>query len=326
MAIISNSIDLRGVAATPVIEELFFLNNTVNEGYVTIDTDIKAESIYSEAGADVVMQPWTCGIPTSSGDTLLKDYLITPIKVMFYSEFCPDTIRFSRYKTTMPAGAWNTLSTEFEQVVIGGVYANAIAQDIEDKIWSNVTQATKTAIAGLTGASASTKAKVASLPAGQFDGLFAKMVYLDNLPTNSIYVSGSVITSANIKAEYDKLYAAIPAVLLAQNDKKVYNYAPYSHRSLITIYDNNPANFKLAFAVNNGAYSFNGVEIKFVPLPENVMIAAPKEHLFVATDLESDFTTMVVDKIAANREDYFIKSVLTLATHVGNQAVNVLYA
>lgn len=325
MAIISNSIDLRGQAATPILEELFFLNNTINGGYVTVDTDIKAETIYTQAGANVTMQPWTCGIPDSSGDTQLHDTLITPQKVMFYSEFCPDTIRFSRFKTSMAPGAWNTLSTEFEQVVIGGVYANAIAQDIEQKIWSNATSLTKAAVAANTGITASEKAYVASLPDGVFDGLVTKLIYNDNVAANTILVTGTTITPANIKAEYDKVFAAIPAVLLAQADKTVYIYAPYSHRSMITIYDNNPANFKLAFAVNGGEYSFNGVQIKFVPLPENVLVAAAKEHLFVATDLESDFTTMVVDKIAANREDYFIKSVMTLATHVGNEPYNVLY-
>ncbi len=326
MAIISNSIDLRGVAATPIIEELFFLNNTVNGGYVTIDTDIKAESIYSEAGADVVMQPWTCGVPTSSGDTLLKDYLITPVKVMYYSEFCPENIRFSRYKTTMAPGAWNILSTEFEQVVIGGVYSNAISADIESKIWYGATSATKAAVAGATGVTASVKAVIAASPTTLFDSLLTKEVWIDNTASLSIKVTATTITAANIKAEYDKVFAAIPAVLLNQGDKTPYFYAPYSHRSLITIYDNNPANFKLAFAVNNGEYSFNGVAIRFVPLPENVLIVAPKEYLFVATDLESDFTTMKVDKIAENREDYFIKSIMTLATHVGNQALNVLYA
>jgi hypothetical protein len=326
MAIISNTIDLRGKVATPVLEELFFLNNTVGQGYVTVDTDIKAESIYSEAGADVWMQPFTCGVPVSSGDTLLKDYLITPVKVQYYSEFCPENIRFSRYKTTMQPGAWNILSTEFEQVVIGGVYANAISADIENKVWYGATSATKATVAGATGVTAALKAVIAASPTTLFDSLLTKEIWIDNTASLSIKVTATTITAANIKAEYDKLFAAIPAVLLSQGDKTVYIYAPHSHRSMITIYDNNPANFKLAFAVNAGEYSFNGIQIKFVPLPENTMIAAPKEFLYIATDLESDFTTMKIDKIASNREDYFIKSIMTLATHVGNQALNVLYA
>jgi len=324
MAILWNGVDLRGKAATPVLEELFFMNKTIADGYITVDTDIKAESIYSEVGADVVQQAWTCGEPLSSGGTVATDVIITPVKVLYYSTFCPDTIRFSRYKTTIPAGAWNTLSSEFERVVIGGVYSNAMAEDIESKIWNGAKSATKSAVAG-SALSAAEKAKVAAMPTTLFDSITAKMIWNQGVAATSIDVTGVTITTTNIKAEYDKLFAAIPAVVLASNNKNVYIYAPYSHRSMITIYDNNPTNFKLAFAVNGDSYSFNGVPILFVPLQENTMIAAAKEHLFVATDLESDFSTMQIEKIAPNREDYFIKSVMTLETHVGNQSYNVNY-
>ena len=59
--------------------------------------------------------------------------------------------------------------------------------------------------------------------------------------------------------------------------------------------------------------------------PENVVLCAKKSHLFWVTDLQSDINAMKMDKIAANREDMFLKSVMSIGAHVGNQKFNVLY-
>ena len=72
-------------------------------------------------------------------------------------------------------------------------------------------------------------------------------------------------------------------------------------------------------------YFYNGIEIKFVPLPENCMVVAIPSNLIWCTDLLSDLNYMEVNKIANNREDQFIKNVFTLAAHVVNQKYNVLY-
>lgn len=338
MAIQYNFVDFRGKAAEPIIEELLFENKTISEGLVTFETDVKAETIFTEASAEAVMQAFTCGEPDSAGTLGGFDAIVTPVKVMYYQEFCPDNLRFSRYKRDMAAGAWNTMSGEFERIVIGGVYAKNISSNVENLFWSNVTSATKTAVSGLTAGtgqtsvSATEKALVLATTTGLFDGIVQKMIYNSSNSAQTasvggrIKVDGTVITAANIKAEYDKIYAAIPAVVLDQADAP-YIYAPRSHKQLINIYNNNPANFKDAFSVSEDktTYYFNGVEIKFVPVPENVLIVARKAHLFWATDLEADVNTMKIERIANNREDWFIKSIMTIAAHVGNQAYNVLY-
>ena len=41
MAITSNSIDIKGVAVEPIIEEVLFQNNTLNKGLVTFEDDVK---------------------------------------------------------------------------------------------------------------------------------------------------------------------------------------------------------------------------------------------------------------------------------------------
>jgi hypothetical protein len=337
MGIVSNSLDILGVAAEPIIEEILFQNNTVAKGLVTFEDDVKAETIFTEADATATMQAWISGAPTSQGTLDSWDTKVTPEKVMFYQEFDPETLRFSRYKRSMKPGAWENFSTEFEQVVIGGIYANRISLSAENNFWNGATSATQAAIAALTPGTLQTEvsteeqAMAAAIGAdGLFDGLLTKILYNDSRPTHvaglgeRIKVAGITITSANIKAEYDKLYAAIPAVVL-ENGEQPTIYAPYSHKQLITIFNNNVANFKDAFAVSGDTYGFNGLTIEFVPIPENVLLCAKKEHLFWVTDLMSDINILKMDKIANNREDYFLKSAMSEGAHVANQKYNVLY-
>lgn len=338
MAITNNSIDILGVAVEPILAEILFQNNTINKGLVTFEDDVKAETIFTEVSATATMQEYVSGVPTSSGDLSSFDAKVTPSKVMFYQEFVPENVRFSRYKRTMPAGAFNNFSTEFERVVIGGVYAPKISLSAELNFWLGAKPATKTAIAALTAGTgngsigAEEKAMVASSLglSGQFDGLLTTLLYNASRASGTVGVgerlkiAGETITATNIKAEYDKIYARLPAEVLESGEAPII-YAPYSHKQFITIFNNNVANFKEAFAISGDGFSFNSIKIEFAPFPENVVLCAKKSHLFWVTDLQSDFNTMKMDKIALNREDMFLKNVMSIGAHVGNQKYNVLY-
>lgn len=338
MAIVSNSIDILGVAAEPIIEEILFQNNTLAKGLVTFEDDVKAETIFTEADASATMQAWTSGVPTSSGSLNSWDAKVTPSKVLFYQEFDPEALRFSRYKRSMKPSAWENFSSEFERVVIGGIYANRISLSAERNFWLSATSGTKATIAGLTAGTLNTEigaeeqAMVAASLGGDgvFDGLLTKMLYNDSRASGTaqvgerIKVVGTNVTSVNIKAEYDKIYAAIPAEVL-ENGESPTIYAPYSHKQLITIFNNNVSNFKDAFAVSGDSYGFNGLTIEFVPFPEDVVVCAKKSHLFWVSDLMSDINMVKMEKIANNREDMFLKSIMSEGAHISNQKYNVLY-
>lgn len=338
MAIVYNDVDIRGVAAEPIFEELLFRNNTVEQDLVTFEEDIKAETIFTESSVEIAMQPYTCNKPTPDGDNTMFDTIVTPVKFLFYTEFCPDNLRFSRFKRTMKPGAWETMSTEYEKLILEA-YGAEIAAQVENKFWNNALASTKTAVAALTAGTLQTevgaaeKTLVAATTAGLWDGIITRMIYNSSNQAQTagvggrIKVVGTTITSANIKAEYDKVYAAIPAVVLDTPGRTPYIYAPRSHKQLINIFNNNVANFKDAFSVSEDKtkYYFNGVEIKFVPIPENVIIAAPKEHLVWNTDLLSDMNKIEIMKVENASDMWFIKVVMTLQTHVASQANNVLY-
>lgn len=343
MAITYSAIAYRGKAAEPIIEELLFENKTVSEDLVSFEDDVKAETIFTEVTATAVMQPWTCGEPTAAGDMSAFDTVVTPVKYMYFDTYCPDTLRFSRFKTSMKPGAWNDISEEFERVVIGGVYAKKISLDIESKFWSNVLPATKVAVAALTAGatnaevSAQEKALVAATPStapfGLWDGIVQKMIYNSSNPAGTagvggrLKVVGTTVTSSNIKTEYDKVYAGIAPEVLDEgvNPAGAYIYAPRSHKQMITIFNNNTAAYKDAFIVTGDKITYNGVEIKFVPLPENVMIVAVKTHLVWATDLKSDMNLVETGKVSNTSSMWFLKVVATLQTHIANQRFNTLY-
>ena len=334
-------IDIRGVAAEEIIEEILFENKTISDNLVTFEDDVKAETIFTEATATATLQAYTCGVPAAAGSLDLFSTLVTPQKGQFYQEFCPNTIRFSRFKRDMKPGTWNLLSTEFERVVIGGIYAKKVSLALENAFWNNAQTATKSAVAALTAGTtnaevgAAEKTLVAAMPTVTgmaFDGVLARMIYNSSNTAGTaavggrIKVVGTTITSSNIKAEYDRVYAAIPPEVLAGTEMPLI-YAPRSHKQLINIFNNDVTQFKTAFSVNdaNTEYYFNGVQIVFVPLPEKVMIAALKSHIIWATDLISDINTVQIDIIANNREDMFIKNNMAITSHVANQRFNVLY-
>jgi hypothetical protein len=330
MAISATIVDIRGKAYEPVLEELLFENKTISENLVSFEPDVKNETIFTENTNAVTLQAFASGAPTSQGTFTLLDTAVTPTKVMYYHEFDPNALRPSRFKRSMKPGAWEIMSTEFERTVMAA-YGKEVSLDAESKWWTGVTSATKTAIAALTPGTAQNQVGAAeqtwsaAQTATQFDGVVAKMIYNNGALGTRVKVAGTTISGTNINTEYGKVYAAIPAVVLAQNEKP-FLYAPYSHKQFINIFNVN-ATYRDLFAVDIKAdkYFYNGIEIKFVPLPENCVIAALPSNLIWCTDLVADINKMEINKIANNREDMFVKHIFTIAAHVARQSTNVLY-
>lgn len=326
MAISYSPVDIRGKAYEPIIEELLFANDTVEKNLVSFETDVKASTIFTESDNTSTMQAYTSGAPSSSGTLLLTDTEVTPVKVMYYQEFDPNTLRASRFKRDMKAGAWNVESSEFATKVLGA-YGKAISEDVQAKFWSNATSATKTAVAAGANTTAE-KAYVAGLTAGQFDGVVTRMIYNGGAVGGRINVVGTTLSATNIAAQYALVYAAIPARVL-NGAIKPFIYAPYSNKQFINIF-NVTATYRDLFSVTGlgtatEKYFYNGIEIVFVPLPENCVIAARPDYIIWATDLLSDINQMKIDYIANNRQDMFVKNIMTIFAHVVNQAMNVLY-
>jgi hypothetical protein len=239
MAISATIVDIRGKAVEPIIEEILFANDTVNKNLVTLATDIKSDTIFTENDNSVTMAAYSSGAPTSAGTFGLVDTAITPTKLMYYQEFDPNALRSSRFNRTMKPGAWEIESSEFASVVLKS-YGNLIAEDLQTKFWNGATTATRTAVAALTpgtgqgSVGAAEQTLVASGSASLLDGVATRMIYNGGALGSRIKVLGTTISSTNIQTEYAKIYAAIPARVI-NGAVKPFIYAPYSHKQLINI-------------------------------------------------------------------------------------------
>lgn len=335
MAISATIVDIRGEVFPEVYEELLFSTKTLDKKLVNLDDGFKANAIFTESTTTATMQAYTSGVPTSSGTLGFTDVILTPVKVMFYQEYDPNSIRSSRFNTTMKKGAWNIESSEFLQTVVNS-YNKKVAYTTESKFWNNISSATQTAIAALTpgagqgSVGAAEQTYAAALTAGQFDGVVSYMIYNQGALGTRIKVAGTTVSASNIKTEMDKIYAAIPAIVLNQDSSKPIIYVPYSWMQYINQYNNVATNFKDVFVVNglgtaNETITFNGLRIETVPLPENCAIAAKPEYINWLTDSFDDVNMVKTGPAYLNADTQFIKHVFTIYAHVAKQAYNVLY-
>ncbi|CAB4204306.1 hypothetical protein UFOVP1393_46 [uncultured Caudovirales phage] len=324
-------VDIRGQAVDPVISEIIFENKTISEGLVAFETGIKAGTIFSENSNSVVMQSWAVN-PSASGTIGINDVLITPVKVEYLDAFTPNDLRTSRFNRDMKPGAWNDVSDEFAKMILNGV-AKSISADAENKFWNGATSATKTAVAALTAgtlntqASTQEKALVAAMPTNLLDSVITRAIYNNAAVGGRIKVVGTAaITASTIVAQYQLLYTSIVAETLSASEEKAFIYAPRSHKQLINIANVN-LTYRDVFSVDMVAdkYYYLGVEIKFVPIAENVMLVAVPSSIKWCTDLMEDLNMVVIDKYPQPRKDYFYDVVFTIFAHVTNQKFNTLY-
>lgn len=325
----SQSVDLRGNAADPVILELLFQNSTIKDSLVDFVDGIKANTIFTENKNTVTAQAWTTN-PSPSGTITVADTLITPVKVEFHDVFDYDVLRSGRWGRSMQPGAWNIISDEFNKVVLNGI-ANNVSASIESDFWNGATAATQTAVAALTAGTGQTsvgaaeKTYVAAAPTRQFDGVVTRLIY-NNAGVGKRYkVAGTTITVSNIATEYAKLYTAINPVLFGQASEQPFIYAPRSHRQLINLFNVNQT-YRDTFVVQtDGRVFYLGTEIKFVPIAENQLIAALPSMIKWCTDAMEDLNMVQVDQMPKPRKDFYYDVVFMIFAHVVNQNFATLY-
>lgn len=334
MAITYTPVDIRGKAVEPILEQVFFANKTIANEYVTFNTDIKAGTIFTEAGMTVSAQVYTGLALASAGSINITDRYITPVKLEYKQTYLNEALRHSRFNTTMKGGAWEIESDEFNSTVLA-MTGPAVSQDAETQFWSGVTTAGKAFIAGLTpGApqgsiSASAQTAIAALTAGPVDGVISKVLF-DGAIGAYIKVPGIAITTANIVAEYVKIFNAIPAENLLDELSPVLIYAPRAHRSLILAVNAVQGNaLQTNFVVEGSGASarfyFLGVEVVFVPLPNAFVYAQKKNAISWNTDFLDDVSRFETGKVANDGDLMFVRTIYTLAANVGQASKGVLY-
>ncbi len=256
-------------------------------------------------------------------DTLAaSDLTLTPQRMQSIVFFKMDDLRATRFGDSMKAGADNIESAEFESAVTSYLLP-IYSRSFEDKIWTSITTATQTAIAASGTATASQKAWAATLTPTTddvVDGIVAKMIV-----ANPLDVAAGTIAVGNIATEYDKVLAALPSAVAGNPDTVL--FAPYSHRMMIRM-ANKSQTYRDLFVVDGEQMSYLGFPVKFVPLPENCVLAGRGgvDGDFVgATDLLNDLSSFEIGKVNNVGDQLFGKLVVSLATGVLVPSQKVLY-
>lgn len=328
MALNYTSVDLRGSVVETILEEVFFANKTVGKGYVTFNDNIKAGTIFTEAGVNVTAQLYTGQALSSSGSIDITDKYITPIKLEYKQTFLEEALRASRFNRDMAAGAWQIESDEFNSKVLA-MMGPACSEDAERQFWAGVTSAGKTNIAATTGLTSTSRAKIAALTAGNIDGVISKVLY-DGAIGAAIQVTATTVTAANCAAEYAKIYAAIPAENLEDMVSPVVMYAPRAHKQLMKIANNSVGaaqqiNFLFEGTGSDERCFYNGVEVYFVPISGDFVYAQRPAAVSWNTDLLDDVSRFETGKVANDGDLKFVRTIYTLAANVGQASKGVIY-
>jgi len=307
----------------------------INEGH-------KSGADVYESKVEVNMQAHSTDEVTSGSDVLgVQKSVVNLTKIMFADTVNYETLLDTRFERSMAAGAFNTVSSEFDNKILQQV-SPAIAQTMENVTWDGSTTAQKSLISGLSpGASqgnisSGAQTLVAASPTNLVNSLPSIILHNDSLSKDSPgagigdyrkVLSIATITSSTIADQYSLLYETLEPKVLA--NEEVIIFAPLEHKQLMKIANNSVGaasnqNFLFEGSGDSEKASYNGIEVKFKPLI-GFMIASPAKYLKILFDLASDVSHLETGQMANGSEEWFYKNVQAYATWCTNQRYITLY-
>ena len=325
--------------------ELYAESDTIRDGIVDIQDGHKSGADVYESSADVTISAFSTGAVTATGDIDVNANKTGVALTSFqYEDFIDeDSLKGTRFERSMGKGAFENVSSEFDQKVLIQV-APAIGEAVEGMIWDGDTAAHKILVAALVpGAaqgsiSAGAQTLVAAMPVNLVSSLPA--IILENF-SNAKTVPGAglgdyqkvlsiaAVTSATIAAEYAKMYLAAPSKAVNHKSEPSEIFAPLAHRQFIKTANNavgaaQQVNFLVEGSGENETISYNGHKINFVPMVGFMIFAIPS-YMKVLMDLASDVSTLKVGEVANGAMQRYIKNVQTMACWVVGQKYITLY-
>ena len=324
-----------------IIQEIYADSPTFRGETIELVEGHKSGMDIYESSAEITFTAANYGQVTADNVNLKAQKSIVNLKTFNVEGIIDESsLKGTRFEKSMKAGAYNVVSDEFDQKVLIQVQP-AVGAKLESWVWDGATTATKAAIAALTpGAgqgsiSAGAQALVAAMPVTLFDSIPATMLYNDSQSKTVpgagigeyIKVAGTTVTTANIVAEYVKMYNAIPdKVLVLTGEDAPVIYAPKAHYKLIKSVNRvQGAALQENFVGTsfNDMY-FNDVRIMFVDLV-GFSIVAQKKNLKLVMDLLSDSSKLIIEKETNASTRRILKLINTMTTWVVKQKYNVLY-
>ena len=324
-----------------IVQEIYADSPTFRGETIDIVDGHKSGMDIYESSAEITFSDANYGPVTTDNVNLKTQKSIVNLKTFNVEGIIDETsLLGTRFEKSMKAGAFNIVSDEFDQKVLIQVQP-AVGAKLESWVWDGATQATKDAIAALTAGAgqgsitAGAKTLVAAMPVTKFDSIPATMLYNDSQSKvvagaglgDYLKVTGTTVTTANIVAEYVKIYNAIPDnVLVMTGDDAPVIFAPKGDYKLIKSVNRVQGAALQENFVGNGFNEmyFNDVKIIFVDLV-GFRIAAQKYNLKLVMDLLSDSSQLIIEKEANASTRRILKLINTMSTWVVKQKWNVLY-
>lgn len=342
MAIVISGTKLPQSELKEIQREIYADWGTFRDQDVAIEEGHKSGTEVYESKVVVNMAAYSSGAISAGSDTLTVGR--TPVvltKVQFADVVDNNVLLDTRFERSMKAGAFNLISTEFDNAVLQDI-TPAIGETMENVTWNGATTAHKALIAALSpGAgqgsiSAGAQTLAAAMPTNLVNSIPAILLHnysqSKDVPGAGLgdykkVLSITAITSANIAAQYALTYATLDPKIVNQigsGDAPVW-FAPLAHKQLIKIANNSVgAAQQVNFLVEGDKVSYNGIEIKFKPLV-GFMIVCPPKYLKILMDLSSDMGVLETGAMPAGAEQMWYKNVQAYATWCTNQRYIVLY-
>ena len=328
-----------------IVEEIFAdvyaEARTLRDGIININDMHKSSTEVTETTTTVIQQAYDVdGVDLTGAGTVNDTYatVVNLNKFQYDGKVLYNALNGTRFEKSIAAGAANYISDEYDRKVVANRIP-AIGTSLDKAIWNGATTALQASIAGLTPGAAQGsltaygQTLVAAMPTNQFNSVPATLIYNSS---NAKTVAGAglgdyikvltplTLTSANIAAEYLKIYETHFAAVPDSSETLHKIYAPLGDKALMVSANKGATTVNPDFVEVGGNWTYNGYEVIFVPMVGFRIMCDPEFLLFL-TDKKDDAQSFEQQR-GANLADFQIwKSIMFAETFPVNQRFVTLY-
>ena len=260
MALTITSSTYAGESAGKYISAALQASNTLRDGLITVMPNIKYRETIQKLSTTDLIQAAGCDF-SASGDATLDEITIEPKMLSVMLEMCIDPFASSWEAESLGFSAHHTnLPKSFEDYFIAHVLEK-VAGNIETMIWNGD-----------------------DAQSDEFGGVLPALA----ADANTIDVTGTTVTAANVVEELGKIADAIPKeiyskegcyIAVSQNIYRAYKRALGGFQAIG--FDGNNTDINIQY--------FDGIKVVLAEgLPDNKAVAYEKENIVFGTGLLND--------------------------------------
>ena len=246
--------------------------STINDGGVTVKSNIGYKEVIKKLATDSLVQPATCDFDPTSTITLTEQ-IIQPTELQVNLQLCKKDFVNDWESQSMGFGLGQSLPPKFSDFLIAHVAAE-VAQSTELNIWQGDT---------------------AAVTNNSFDGfekIIAAAAAAGDIPAGQ-QIAAAAVTAANVIVELQKVVSAIPNALYGKEGLRIYvpsSIAKFYVQALggfsVAATSNAGVDNKGTQWWNNGSLTVDGVQIFVCPgMKDDKMYAAEVSNLYFGTGL-----------------------------------------